>query len=183
MSCAIDGCPHKLKAKGYCQRHYVRFAKYGDPEMLIRPRAYTTAECSVLRCSATPDSRGMCKRHYEAYHRKDPARAEKRREAMKRWARRDTSRYKSGIRNAKRRGLEWAITPEEYAELIKSPCFYDGSPLPPTGSGLDRIDSTKGYLPDNVVPCCQMCNQAKRDMSQEDFYALIKRISERMPRR
>jgi hypothetical protein len=41
---------------------------------------------------------------------------------------------------------------------------------------LDRIDSSKWYLKDNVVPCCKKCNFAKSDMSKEDFISHINKI-------
>jgi hypothetical protein len=43
-------------------------------------------------------------------------------------------------------------------------------------SGLDRIDSKKGYLKDNVVPCCAKCNKAKSDMKYYEFIEHIKKI-------
>lgn len=36
-------------------------------------------------------------------------------------------------------------------------------------SGIDRIDSNKGYVIGNVVPCCKYCNMAKMDRSQDEF--------------
>ncbi len=43
-------------------------------------------------------------------------------------------------------------------------------------NGLDRIDSSKSHLEDNVVPCCYKCNWAKGDMTVEEFKAWIKRL-------
>lgn len=43
-------------------------------------------------------------------------------------------------------------------------------------SGIDRIDSTKGYTDKNTVACCFNCNRAKSDLSQQDFLNLIKNI-------
>lgn len=68
------------------------------------------------------------------------------------------------------------LTFEEYAELIKRPCFYCGGGLSPVGHGLDRIKSEKGYDADNVRPCCKRCNLAKNDMSEEEFKAWILRV-------
>jgi 5-methylcytosine-specific restriction endonuclease McrA len=36
-------------------------------------------------------------------------------------------------------------------------------------NGIDRIDNERGYLPDNAVPCCKRCNQAKADMAIDEF--------------
>src|SRR6185436_14811582 len=43
-------------------------------------------------------------------------------------------------------------------------------------NGLDRIDNTKGHTVDNVVTCCYRCNQGRNDMTQEQFFNLIKLI-------
>lgn len=45
-----------------------------------------------------------------------------------------------------------------------------------TYNGLDRIDSSKPHTEDNIVPCCKFCNQAKNDMTTEEFKNWIKRI-------
>ena len=36
-------------------------------------------------------------------------------------------------------------------------------------SGIDRIDSNVGYIPNNIVPCCSTCNQMKMEMSRQEF--------------
>ena len=36
-------------------------------------------------------------------------------------------------------------------------------------NGLDRIDSSKGHMLDNVVPCCYPCNWQKMNMTTEQF--------------
>jgi len=45
-------------------------------------------------------------------------------------------------------------------------------------NGLDRLDITKGYTDENTVPCCKFCNFAKHTMSENDFYAWIKKVYE-----
>lgn len=58
----------------------------------------------------------------------------------------------------KRRLVPWDISREDYALLRQEPCFYCDGPLPPHGKGLDRLDESRGYEIDNVVPCCRFCN-------------------------
>lgn len=86
---------------------------------------------------------------------------------------------------------------EEFANLIQEPCYYCGLEKSNTTydtenyehnyknkedfnkkrvsdfvlhhNGIDRIDSSKGYVKGNVVPCCKFCNMAKMDMSVEEF--------------
>lgn len=68
----------------------------------------------------------------------------------------------------KRRGKEWAIPRELFAKLILMPCTYCGGPLPTSAAGLDRLDNSKGYTPENVTPCCAICNYARRDQFTVD---------------
>jgi hypothetical protein len=48
-------------------------------------------------------------------------------------------------------------------------------------SGMDRIDSTKGYVHGNVVPCCGECNGMKSRLPVDEFLALIERIRSHNP--
>lgn len=70
---------------------------------------------------------------------------------------------------------EWHITFSEYAELLKDgKCFYCKEKLSPAGSSLDRINNSRGYYPDNVVPCCGRCNKMRGDhVSHTEFKAMM----------
>lgn len=35
--CAVDGCNHTAKPRGWCQKHYARWKRTGDPEAPPRP--------------------------------------------------------------------------------------------------------------------------------------------------
>lgn len=87
--------------------------------------------------------------------------------------------------NAANRGLSWELTELETLSLMRQPCHYCGAEPSNVGksrsgsiqySGIDRIDSDKGYVADNVVPCCFVCNNAKRTMSVDEFLAWIERV-------
>ena len=43
-------------------------------------------------------------------------------------------------------------------------------------NGIDRVDSSKGYLPNNVVACCTTCNRMKLDHSRNEFITHLKSI-------
>jgi len=45
-----------------------------------------------------------------------------------------------------------------------------------TNASIDRIDSSKGYVIDNIQFVCRIVNTAKSDLSQEDFINLCKII-------
>lgn len=82
----------------------------------------------------------------------------------------------------------WKLSSDEFYEITQKNCRYCGCPPANiskksqsngrsyTYNGIDRINSYKGYWPENVVPCCKQCNFAKRLMSQKDFMSFITRI-------
>lgn len=70
---------------------------------------------------------------------------------------------------ARKRKREFSLTLEEFTNLASSPCFYSGHRHAEQLNGIDRVDNSKGYTMDNVVPCCKLCNRAKRDMNVDEF--------------
>jgi len=106
------------------------------------------------------------------------------------------SSYKKG---ALYRKISWYLTEDDFRNLTLKKCAYCGSPPSNdavvrykkggiekikinvehskyTYNGVDRVDNTKGYTIDNVVPCCAKCNRAKRDSSLEEFILWVKTI-------
>lgn len=92
--------------------------------------------------------------------------------------------YKS---NAKKRNQTFDLTVEQTKDLMSQNCHYCGiEPNQINGkhysngsfiyNGIDRMDSNKGYIENNVVPCCGVCNRAKYTMSYNDFIAWINRL-------
>jgi hypothetical protein len=84
-------------------------------------------------------------------------------------------------RHAIDRGFKWSLSRDFVEMLIGQNCFYCGSR--PSNkkktkdslgdgllySGIDRVDSSKDYTVENVVPCCKICNYAKSNMSVSEF--------------
>ena len=70
--------------------------------------------------------------------------------------------------------------------MFSQPCYYCNRPpsnvrtrtsgVKVTYQGLDRIDNEKGYIKDNVVPCCKHCNAFKLDRTQEELYQHVEEI-------
>ncbi len=96
------------------------------------------------------------------------------------------NQYKSGARV---RHLDFNLSKEECHNLFQQNCFYcnttPNNTYRKSGSlggyiynGIDRIDSSTGYQSDNVVPCCKVCNYAKRNMSITEFLNWIKTVYE-----
>lgn len=91
-------------------------------------------------------------------------------------------------RNAKRRKINWSLTFEQFYQISQQPCHYCGN-LPQqrtqrqyhgafVHNGLDRLNSKKGYIKNNIVSCCKYCNYAKNDLSKSDFLNHVKKIYE-----
>jgi hypothetical protein len=79
-------------------------------------------------------------------------------------------RFSQFLRTSKFRKIEITISFLEWLELILCDiCYYCGGNLDNAGNSLDRIDSSKGYIPGNVRPCCKKCNWSKSNQSEADF--------------
>ena len=93
--------------------------------------------------------------------------------------------------NADKRNLLYTITIEDFRKLTSSSCYYcNDAPMyshsgvtcstPYVYNGVDRVDNTIGYVLENCVPCCRICNWMKRTQSQKDFVTKCAKITENM---
>lgn len=96
--------------------------------------------------------------------------------------------YKKG---AIRRNLDFELNFDDFYKLLIGDCHYcqskpiehkGGKPymvktLPPLKrNGVDRLDSSIGYVEGNVVSCCTKCNYAKHEMTVEEFKRWIEKL-------
>lgn len=95
--------------------------------------------------------------------------------------------------NARRRSRQFELPFESFYSICQKDCHYCGRPPHRTArrgnaatpfiyNGVDRVDSTMGYVPGNCVPCCKSCNVAKNDMNIAAFADLVVRLHNRLPR-
>lgn len=103
------------------------------------------------------------------------------------------SRYK--YRAEKVLGVAFELTKAKFKAITSKPCLYCGSKPEKqmvsrgtrrgkkkryngsyTFNGIDRVENSTGYVIGNVVPCCEICNKAKRDMSHAEFEKWILRL-------
>ena len=74
-TCAAAGCAREGLTKGYCQRHYKQWHKYGrlTPEReytLRKEQAGPPAPCRAPDCQQTDlIAKGLCWRHYQQVRR------------------------------------------------------------------------------------------------------------------
>jgi len=87
---------------------------------------------------------------------------------------------------AKKAGVSFMLTKEQFSRIVARNCFYCGSEVSnvckaQSGSGdfayngIDKIDPSKGYTINNVVASCKRCNMAKSNRSQGEFIQWIRR--------
>ena len=97
-----------------------------------------------------------------------------------------TTFYHGYKKQAIDRRLDFELSKEEFNAIVTQPCHYCGGrdekfvSTKEFGSievnGIDRVDSTIGYIPGNCVPCCKFCNYAKRSVSIDEFRERIIKI-------
>lgn len=104
--------------------------------------------------------------------------------------------YNSYKTRAKSRGYSFNISFKKFKYLTKENCFYCGSVPSQVKkqnnknmsiegvlnstyiyNGLDRINNSFGYSLRNCVPCCKICNMAKYNITQEEFFNWINALT------
>lgn len=95
--------------------------------------------------------------------------------------------YKNYEGAARRRGIEFNLTREQFKKITKQNCHYCGQKPKQIleksyyngkyiYNGLDRKNNNKGYTIKNSLPCCGICNRTKNNLSYTKFKNLIGRI-------
>lgn len=59
--CAVEACEEPRYARTYCQAHYSRWKRHGDPKYVRK-----VAVCSEAGCEVPVQARGLCIKHYHA---------------------------------------------------------------------------------------------------------------------
>lgn len=98
--------------------------------------------------------------------------------------------YTNACSNAKKRNYQFVITPTQFHDLIKQPCYYCGSVndikrvkgfagilVRLRANGIDRKDNTQGYTLENSVACCEWCNRAKDTLTIQEYLTNCKRVA------
>lgn len=94
---------------------------------------------------------------------------------------------KSYKRGALKRSLEFCLSREEFETLINRSCYYCGTQPSLRNingcdlicNGVDREDNSKGYISNNCLTACKICNVMKSKMSFEEFIQHCRQIGSR----
>ena len=78
-------------------------------------------------------------------------------------------------KRADNKGLDFELTKDYFKDNRDSRCYYCRDRIPKIG--IDRIDSSKGYIKSNIVICCGRCNLMKRNTTQQGFIEQCKKIA------
>ncbi len=136
------------------------------PVASIALRSGKTKSCGCLRAK-------MLKKNRQSVSKEVAARTDEEQVHRRVWA-----EYKGSTKKLKR---VFELSFQEFSVLLSGACYYCGT-LPFSGmaprsscrskvlrNGIDRIDSSRGYVVGNVASCCKHCNKAKLDRSVADF--------------
>lgn len=92
--------------------------------------------------------------------------------------------YRYTVWNARYREIEWGLDKDFFRWITKQNCAYCGvEPSQEYGvdkphhkhngkyiyNGIDRVDNTVGYIPENCAPCCGYCNWMKSAAGVDEF--------------
>lgn len=90
--------------------------------------------------------------------------------------------------SAKERQYPFELTREQFKEITQGHCIYcDAKPSNISTfrnnsqsryiyNGIDRVDNTLGYVYENCVPCCEVCNRMKKAKTLDDFISHVTKI-------
>lgn len=69
-TCSIEGCPKAAVCRGWCDMHYTRWKRHGNP-LALKPRgpAPTIKRCIIDECARPRHARGYCGLHYMRWKR------------------------------------------------------------------------------------------------------------------
>lgn len=100
-------------------------------------------------------------------YRNNPKSRQQYRSWAKIWSQKFEGKYFLYKKGARQRNIEFSLSKDEFKEFWQKRCTYCDSQVKTIG--LDRVDNNVGYIIENVVSCCEICNRMKRNLTRESF--------------
>jgi len=110
--------------------------------------------------------------HHKQYYEKNK---EKVSAGIKKYKSYGHGKWLAFVSQAKQRDIKVSISEEQYEKYIIGDCKYCGE-NPNPYNGLDRINSGRGYVVENIYSCCSRCNYMKNTLSKAMLYIHLNKI-------
>ena len=173
-------------------KNYTDVGKLKCEECLVKIREKETEEynkkrddglCLGCGCEITEPTAGVrketvqrCETCYDKLREVEKGRGDRYRNYKQERKANITTHYQVYARSAALRNKRFEITIEEFERIVNSKCTYCNYYDETEAIGIDRVDSSDGYVSGNVVSCCAGCNMMKNDTSLEEFIARVSSI-------
>lgn len=160
--CTVEDCNTKHIALGYCEKHYRRFKRHGDPLVTKKTPNGKYTGCKVSECDNPHFAKGKCEKHHRRdIYRKNPTVREK-------------ALYYSRKRKALRRDAMTNDFTSEDWELVllefESVCAYCGCSEHIQQEHVIPISRGGSHTKSNIIPACRSCNYKKKAKRLELWY-------------
>ena len=84
--------------------------------------------------------------------------------------------YSSFKYDAEKKNKNVEISKELYISIVEKSCHYCNNQFENGCNGIDRLNSSIGYIIGNIVPCCKTCNIMKNTLTKDEFFKHLKDI-------
>lgn len=84
--------------------------------------------------------------------------------------------YNGYYRKSEKYRLSFELTIKDFEEIVKMPCYYCSIIQEKGFNGIDRKEQTKGYIIENCVSCCKLCNFLKGAVDNITFLQRVEHI-------
>ena len=83
--------------------------------------------------------------------------------------------FNSYKKRAFAKNIEFSVDIQVFNDNFRGLCFYCNERM--KNVGFDRLINSKGYTPENIVPCCTRCNIMKHTKNYGEFIEACKKIA------
>jgi len=166
--CSIEGCEGSHAAGGFCNKHYHKYVRYGDP-LYINPRYLHPKICKIAQCNQESRSEGLCQRHLRSLKKYGDPLYVDRKKLENNHNMHNTSEYRTYYAMIQRCINPNNVSYKDYGGRGITVCdhwlysfnnFYkDMGKKPFPKAEIDRKRNSKGYCKDNCRWTTQTINR------------------------